>query len=104
MLQTMQAAYKVARMGGCYLPALKMFYQATLGAARSLQLEGVLGNFAIGNEADFIVLDPHATPLLERRTQQCNNMEEFLFVLAILGDDRTIYATYSGGACQHQRI
>ncbi|MEO8170950.1 MAG: guanine deaminase, partial [Oxalobacteraceae bacterium] len=61
MLQTMNEAFKVARMGGTDLPALRMFYLATLGAARSMQLEGTIGNFAAGCEADFIVLDPQAT-------------------------------------------
>jgi cytosine/adenosine deaminase-related metal-dependent hydrolase len=33
MLQTMNELYKVARMGGTYLPAQRMFYLATLGGA-----------------------------------------------------------------------
>lgn len=103
MLQTMNETYKVARMGGTYLPALRMFYLATLGGARSMQLEGVVGNFVPGAEADFIVLDPKATPLLERRTTRCNSLEELLFALALLGDDRTIAATYAAGKQVHQR-
>jgi len=103
MLQTMNEAYKVARMKGSYLPALRMFYLATLGAARAMQLEGVIGNFTPGAEADFIVLDPAATPLLARRTAECDNLEELLFALALLGDDRAIAATYSGGRLQWQR-
>jgi guanine deaminase len=103
MLQTMNEAYKVARLSGSYLPALRMFYLATLGGARSMQLEGTIGNFAAGNEADFIVLDPQATPLLARRTTRCNSMEELLFALAMLGDDRTIFATYAAGKLVHQR-
>ena len=103
MLQTMNEAYKVARMKGSYLPALRMFYLATLGAARAMQLEGTIGNFAAGTEADFIVLDPQATPLLARRSAELNNLEELLFALALLGDDRAIAATYSGGRLVHQR-
>jgi guanine deaminase len=103
MLQTMNETYKVARMGGTYMPALRMFYLATLGGARSLQLEGTIGNFAPGAEADFIVLDPKATPLLERRTTRTNSLEELLFALALLGDDRTIAATYAAGKQVHQR-
>jgi cytosine/adenosine deaminase-related metal-dependent hydrolase len=76
MLQTMNEAYKVARLKGSYLPALRMFYLATLGAARSMHLEGTIGNFAPGAEADFIVLDPKSTPLLARRTAHCNTLEE----------------------------
>ena len=97
MLQTMNEAYKVARLKGSYLPAARMFYLATLGAARSMQLEGTIGNFVAGAEADFIVLDPKATPLLARRTERCNNLEELLFALALLGDDRAVHATYVCG-------
>lgn len=103
MLQTMNETYKVARMGGTYLPALRMFYLATLGGARSMQLEGTIGNFTPGAEADFIVLDPRATPLLERRTSRTNNLEELLFALALLGDDRTVAATYAAGQQLHAR-
>ncbi|WP_020651470.1 guanine deaminase [Massilia niastensis] len=103
MLQTMNEAYKVARLKGSYLPALRMFYLATLGAARSMGLEGTIGSFAPGAEADFVVLDPKATPLLARRTGHCNSLEELLFALALLGDDRTIAATYSAGRQVHTR-
>jgi len=104
MLQTMNEAYKVARLKGSYLPAVRMFYLATLGAARSMQLEGTIGNFVPGAEADFIVLDPQATPLLARRTKRCNNLEELLFALALLGDDRAIRATYAAGGKVHERL
>lgn len=103
MLQTMNEAYKVARMGGTYLPALRMFYLATLGGARSMQLEGTIGNFVAGAEADFIVLDPQATPLLARRTARTGSLEELLFALALLGDDRTVAATYAAGRRVHLR-
>ena len=103
MLQTMNEAYKVARLKGSYLPALRMFYLSTLGAARSLHLEGTIGSLAAGNEADFIVLDPQATPLLARRTGRTESLEEMLFALALLGDDRVIAATYSAGKRVHVR-
>jgi len=103
MLQTMNEAYKVARLKGSYLPALRMFYLATLGAARSMQLEGTIGNFSQGAEADFIVIDPQATPLLQRRTSRSGSLEELLFALALLGDDRAIAATYAAGRQVHVR-
>lgn len=103
MLQTMNEAYKVARLKGSYLPALRMFYLATLGAARSMQLEGIIGNFSKGAEADFIVVDPQATPLLQRRTSRSGSLEELLFALALLGDDRAIAATYAAGRQVHAR-
>ena len=103
MLQTMNELYKVGRMSGVHLAAQRMFYMATLGGARALQLEGTIGNFAAGCDADFIVLDPQATPLLSRRSATTDSLEEQLFALAILGDDRTITATYSAGERVHQR-
>ncbi len=104
MLQTMNEAYKVARMGGSYLPALRMFYLATLGGARAMQLDGTIGSFVPGAEADFIVLDPQATPLLARRTERTDNLEELLFAIAMLGDDRTVAATYAAGRQVHSRV
>jgi guanine deaminase len=103
MLQTMNEAYKVARLKGSYLPALRMFYLATLGAARAMDLEGTIGSFAVGAEADFIVLDPQSTPLLARRSSHCDTLEEQLFALALLGDDRAIRATYAAGMKVHER-
>jgi len=103
MLQTMNEAYKVARLKGSYLPALRMFYLATLGAARAMDLEGTVGSFAVGAEADFVVLDPQATPLLARRSSHCESLEEQLFALALLGDDRVIRATYAMGVKVHER-
>ena len=103
MLQTMNEAYKVARLKGSYLPALRMFYLATLGAARAMGLEGTIGSFQPGAEADFVMLDPKSTPLLARRTAQLDSLEELLFALALLGDDRAIRATYSAGRQVHAR-
>ena len=103
LLQTMNEAYKVARLKGSYLPALRMFYLATLGAARSMRLDDTIGGFAPGLEADFVVLDPQATPLLARRTGNCDGLEELLFALALLGDDRMVMATYSAGQEVHRR-
>jgi guanine deaminase len=101
MLKTMNELYKVARMGGTYLPALRMFYLATLGGARSMGLEGVIGSFAPGAEADFVVINPQATEMLARRSARAESLEEQLFALALLGDDRVVAATYSAGKLQH---
>lgn len=103
MLQTMNELYKVGRMAGTHLAAQRMFYMATLGGARALQLEGTIGNFNAGCDADFIVLDPQATPLLARRSANSDSLEEQLFALAMLGDDRAIASTWSAGQCVHTR-
>lgn len=101
MLETMNEMYKVARMTGVHLSALRLFYMATLGGARGMGLDGTIGSFAPGAEADFIVLDPRATPLLARRTQRAQSLEELLFALAILGDDRVVETTYVAGKTLH---
>jgi guanine deaminase len=97
MLRTMAAAYNIACLKGVHLSAMALFYMATLGAAKSLGLSHQIGHLRVGAEADFIVLDHQATPLLARRSSQCNSLEEMLFVLALLGDDRTVAATYVAG-------
>ena len=97
MLQTLNEAYKVLQLGGQSLSAASGFYLATLGGAHSLYLDDRIGNFAPGKEADFVVLDPRATPLLARRSAACTTLEERLFVLMMLGDDRAVAATYLMG-------
>ncbi|WP_276808099.1 guanine deaminase [Castellaniella defragrans] len=104
MLLTMNEAHKVARLSGHYLTARRMFWQATQGAAKHLGLTGRIGTLEPGAEADFIVLDPKATPLLERRSALAESLEELLFALAMLGDDRAIAATYAAGREVHRRV
>jgi guanine deaminase len=99
LLRTLDEACKVAKLQGQYLSPLRAFYLVTLGAARCLDLAPRIGSLAQGSEADFIVLDPGATPLLARRVQSCHTLEEELRVLMTLGDERLIHSTYSLGRC-----
>ncbi|WP_460907013.1 guanine deaminase [Paraburkholderia jirisanensis] len=103
MLQTMNEAHKVARLGGYHLSATRMFWLATAGAAQVLDLGDKVGTLKPDSEADFVVLDPQATPLLARRTARTGTLEELLFAFALLGDDRAVYETYAAGERVHQR-
>jgi guanine deaminase len=98
---TMLAAYYVAREGqtkpGLSLSPQHLWWQHTAGAAHALGLDGVIGNLAPGCEADFIVIDPKATPLLARKMALANNLDELLFSLIVLGDDRAIQRAYIEG-------
>lgn len=94
MLRTMGEAHKVAQLLGQRLSPLRMFYLATLGSARALGLSDRIGQFSPGSEADFIVLDGRATPLMSRRFDQSPALSERLLLLATLGDDRHVAATY----------
>lgn len=104
MLQTLNEAYKVLQLAGQSLSAERAFYLATLGGARSLYLDAHIGSFAPGKEADFVVLDPHATPLLARRCSRTATLTETLFVLMLLGDDRCVDTTYVLGQAAHTRV
>ncbi|WP_312461484.1 guanine deaminase [Comamonas sp.] len=92
--RTMLAAYFVGREGrdkqGLSLAPSHLWWQHTAGAAKALGLPGVVGNLQPGCEADFVVLNPQATPLIARKTAQAGNLEELLFSLIVLGDDRLI--------------
>lgn len=103
MLGVLHDAYKVAQLHGYGLAPLHAFYLATLGAARALDLDSRIGSFAAGREADFIVLDPAATPLLARRTAAVRNIAEMLFLLMTLGDDRVVARTYLMGRLCYDR-
>lgn len=96
-LQTLNEAYKVQQLQGDKLSAFESFYHATLGGAHALHLDEKIGNFNLGKEADFIVLDLNATPLQRLRQSHSQSLEDALFALMTLGDDRNIYATYVAG-------
>jgi guanine deaminase len=98
---TMMAAYYVGREGqtktGLSLTPQQLWWQHTAGAAAALGLDGVVGNLAVGCEADFIVLDPACTPLMQRRTAAAHSLDELLFSMVALGDDRLVQRVHVAG-------
>jgi guanine deaminase len=101
--KTMLAAYYVARSsaltGGVAKPGMtlspqQLWWQHTAGAAQALGLAGVVGNLTVGCEADFVLLNPQATPLLARRSARAANLDELLFAMIVLGDERVIEQTH----------
>ncbi|RDI27317.1 guanine deaminase [Pseudacidovorax intermedius] len=94
---TMLAAYYAGREGqtkpGLSLAPSRLWWLHTAGAAQALGLSGTIGNLQPGCEADFLVLDPAATPLLARKSANAASLEELLFALIVLGDDRVIERT-----------
>ena len=97
LLQTLAEAYKIARLKGCRFSAFDGFYLATLGNARGLRLDGEIGTLDAGRWADVVVLDPQATPVLAARQELSETLEDVLFSLMMLGDDRAVQAVYIRG-------
>ena len=104
MLTTLAEAYKVQQLQAYTLHPLQALYLATLGGAKALSLDDKIGNLAVGKEADFLVLDLQATPLIEKRMANAQSLLEQLFILIMLGDDRVIAETYIYGTCQYRRV
>jgi guanine deaminase len=102
ILSTLGEAYKVCRMKGCALDPFRALHLATAGGAKMLGLGDRIGGLQPGQEADFVVLDTAATPLLARRTAG-QPLHDRLFALQMLGDDRAIAHTYVAGRRVHSR-
>ena len=97
LLQTVNEAYKVQQLQGDKLSAFESLYHATLGGAKALDLDDKLGNFNVGKEADFVVLNLKPTALQQLRQSRSKSIEDSLFALFTMGDDRNIEATYIYG-------
>ncbi|TVV46069.1 guanine deaminase [Thalassolituus sp. C2-1] len=97
MLQTMNEAYKICQLKGSKLAPQRAFYMMTLGNAKALSVDDKIGNFESGKEADFVVLDLAGTDLMKRRQSICKTLDETLFSLMILGDDRAVRETFVAG-------
>lgn len=103
MLQVLNESYKVCQMNAYSLTSYHAFYLATLGGAKALDLDHKIGNFETGKEADFIIINLNSTDIMSRRMKLIENIQQQLFVLMILGDDRAIHATYIFGKEQYKQ-
>ena len=101
VLRTASEAYKVLHLQDQALPPFSALYLATLGAARALYLDDNIGNFEPGKEADFVVLDSKAASITSRRLSTSDDVAEKLFAFIMLGDDRSVAATYLMGKRVH---
>ncbi|MEJ5082929.1 MULTISPECIES: guanine deaminase [unclassified Ochrobactrum] len=97
MLRTMDEGYKVLQLRGNRLNPFQSFYMMTLGNARALSMEDKIGTLEEGTEADIVVLDSSATSAMRLRMAAVSTLEQELFLLQTLGDDRAIVETYVAG-------
>jgi guanine deaminase len=108
MLQTANEAYKVAQLRQYSLSAFQALFLATLGGARALCLDDRLGNFEVGKEADFVVLDLRSTALQAFRNSVAPattlaEIADRAFSLIIMGDDRAVEGTYILGELAYSK-
>lgn len=108
VFRTMRAAYETGRVGlpkqgraGLSLSPGYLWWLHTAGASQALDLGRVVGNLQPGYEADFVVINPKATPILERKAQVCHSLNEQLFAMIVLGDDRLITHTHVAHSAVH---
>ena len=97
------------------MSVFESLYKCTRGTAKALKLDDKIGCFDQGRDADFIVVDCTATPSQQMRKEYLErkgkwNLENKLFGIQTLGDDRNIVATYVAGnpvyqldTCNHQK-
>jgi guanine deaminase len=103
LLRTMGEAYKVAKLSSFPMNAAQLLYLATLGSARALASDDRVGSLEVGKDADIVILDPRATPIQELCNERATTTEEKLFLFGVLGDDRSVTATYVAGNLLYQR-
>jgi len=97
MLATMDEAYKILQLQGQKLHPLAAFRRMTRGNALALGLGERIGALVPGMDADLVVLDVRATPAMALRAGTIRSLEEELFVLQTMGDDRSVVETYVAG-------
>ncbi len=103
MLRTLAEGYKVMALTGQKLPAFDAFHMATRGNALAMGLGDRIGCIAAGFEADCVVLETTATSVQRRRMERVETLEDELFTLMTLGDERSTVATYAFGRRVYDR-
>jgi guanine deaminase len=69
----------------------EMLFIGTLGGARALDMEDRFGNFDLGKEADFVVVDPAGTPSLGATLRNAVRAAD-----SDLARDQTLFALLMG--------
>ena len=104
MLQTLNEGYKILQLQRQRMHAFRAFYWITRGNAVALGLQDQIGTLEAGSEADIVVLNSAATPAMALRAERIETLAEELFLMQIMGDDRTITQTYVAGEPQKALI
>jgi guanine deaminase len=76
---------------GVSMHPAEMLFIGTLGGARALDMENRFGNFDVGKEADFVVVDPSGTPALNAVMRNAVRADD-----ADLARDQTLFGLLMG--------
>ncbi|MEL7115958.1 MAG: guanine deaminase [Pseudomonadota bacterium] len=96
MLRTMAAAYEIGQLRGRALHPAELYWLATKGAAEALHLP-MIGNLAVGQEADIVALDLASTPAIAQRVARAGDIWDALFPTIMMGDDRAVRQVWISG-------
>lgn len=97
MLRTYGEAYKICQLQQINIGALQGLYMMTQGAAQAHKLTHEIGNLNPGSVADFIVLNPSFDSLTALRNKHQTSIQDQIFGLGMLGDDRAVVQTFVAG-------
>lgn len=97
LMRTMDEGYKALMLRGQKMAPLTAWWWATLGNAQALGMQDRIGTLEPGSEADIVVLNCTATPAMALRAERITTLEQELFLLQVLGDDRSVAQTYVAG-------
>lgn len=103
MLRTYGEAYKVCQLKHAPLSPLEGLYMMTQGAASAHQLDADIGNLNPGSYADFVILEPRFNTLTSLRLEDSESLQDMLFAMSILGDERAIEQTWIAGRCRYHK-
>jgi guanine deaminase len=82
----------------------ELLFTGTLAGARALALEDRTGNFDVGKEADFVVLDPSEWDMYDQTLKNMHLSDDpttardaFLFAVIMLAREKSLTGTYVRG-------
>jgi len=78
-------------VAGVSLHPAEMLFIGTLAGARALDMENRFGNFDVGKEADFVVVDPSGTPALHATLTNAVRADD-----SALAQDQSLFALLMG--------
>jgi len=101
--KNMADAYRIQRLRSGNVHPATLLHLATTGGAKALSMQEKIGNFEIGKQADFVVIDAGEDEMFSLRTERSTSLTDLLFGIIFLADDRNTVATYAGGEKVYER-